>query len=205
MAVTETYTASLYSRTYDGTINRDGYATHGTWEGNNWVGMILLPASLLGKKVTAITFNVTANTAGTTATKTVNFYSSNHQSPTTSGTGSIFPNSRLFFVKAPFRNTSISFNLVDSNLTNVANYLSTGGQMLVLYDPTSDEDNYCRFTSISITVTYEDVATGPKGTIMYKVDGRWQECEVYLRRYGSYHKYIPCIKKDGTWRECSSS
>lgn len=198
MAINKAITAALYSRTHDGTANRDGYATHGTYSTNTWVGMVVLPESFYGKRITGVAMTVTANEAGTTATKTVYFYSSNHQSPNTAGTGSIFPKDELFFVKYPFRNTTVRFVLADDRLARVANYLANGGRMLVLYDPTSDENNYCRFTNVVIEITYEDY-----GTVAHKVNGEWVPCEVLVRRNGVYYKYQPLIKENGEWKECT--
>lgn len=202
MAVTETFTAELNSRYYnnpdEGT--RQGVATHGTWDGLSWVGMVLLPISLKGKRITAIKLTMTANTAGTTSEKTVSFYSSNHQSASAEGKGSIFPKEFLGSAHAAFRNTTTVVKLSDSFLTEVAEYFSNGNQMLILYDPSSTVDNYCRFTNITFEITY-----GEKGTVGFKRDGMWEECEVYYMRNGVYERVIPHIMVDGTYEECSSS
>lgn len=208
MSVTETYTATLCSRTYNGTANRypnasgteSPAATHGYYGSNgNWIGMVLLPTSLKGKRIKAITLTLTGNSAGTTSSKTVYIYSSNHQTTTATGTGSIYPKDQLGTISGIFRNQTTTVSLSGSLLANVAEYYSSGGQMLVLYDPTASEANYCRFTDITIEVTY-----GNSGTVMYKHNGVWEECEVHYMVNGVYEQVIPHYMKNGVYEECSS-
>ena len=208
MSVTETYTATLCSRTYTGTANRypnssgteSPAATHGSYGDNgNWIGMVLLPTSLKGKRIKAITLTLTGNSAGTTSSKTVYIYSSNHQTTTATGTGSIYPKDQLGTISGIFRNQTTTVSLSGSLLANVAEYYSSGGQMLALYDPTASEANYCRFTDITIEVTY-----GNSGTVMYKHNGVWEECEIYYMVNGVYEQVIPHYMKNGVYEECSS-
>lgn len=208
MSVTETYTATLCSRTYNGTANRypnasgteSPAATHGYYGSNgNWIGMVLLPVSLAGKRIKAITLTMTGNAAGTASSKTVYIYSSNYQTTTATGTGSIYPKDQLGSISGVFRNQTTTVSLSGRLLANVAEYYSSGGQMLVLYDPTASEANYCRFTDITIKVTY-----GNSGTVMYKHNGVWGECEVYYMVNGVYEQVIPHYMKNGVYEECSS-
>lgn len=205
MAVTETYTADLNSRTYTGTANRnEGHATHGNYQNGNgdWVGMVRLPVSLKGKRITAITMRLTANTAGSTSSKTVYIWSSNFDSPDEKGTGSIFPNQQLGSIDGRFRNATTEVKLSGDLLEKVAECYSLGERMLILYDPTSHIDNYCRFTNIEITVTYEESSTG---TVKYKVNGEWVKCKVHLMVNGMYEQVIPHVMVNGMYEECSSS
>ena len=190
MSVTETYTATLCSRTYNGTANRypnssgteSPAATHGYYGSNgNWIGMVLLPVSLAGKRIKAITLAMTGNAAGTASSKTVYIYSSNYQTTTASGKGAIYPKDQLGSINGVFRNQTTTVSLSGRLLANVAEYYSSGGQMLVLYDPTASEANYCRFTDITIEITY-----GNAGTVMYKHNGVWEECEIDYMVNGVY-------------------
>ena len=208
MSVTETYTATLCSRTYNGTANRypnasgteSPAATHGYYGSNgNWIGMVLLPVSLAGKRIKAITLTMIGNAAGTASSKTVYIYSSNYQTTTATGTGSIYPKDQLGSISGVFRNQTTTVSLSGRLLANVAEYYSSGGQMLVLYDPTASEANYCRFTDITIEITY-----GNAGTVRYKHNGVWEECEVYYKVNGVYEQVIPHYKKNGVYEECSS-
>lgn len=208
MGVTETYTATLCSRTYNGTANRypnasgteSPAATHGYYGSNgNWIGMVLLPASLAGKQIKAITLTLTGNAAGTTASKTIYIWSSNYQTTGAVGKGSIYPKSQLGTISGVFRNQTTTVSMSGSLLTNVADYYASGGQMLVLYDPTASEANYCRFTDIIIGITY-----GSSGTVKYRHNGTWVACNVYRRINGAYVQVIPHYRKDGVYRTCSS-
>lgn len=204
--VTETYTAELCSRTYGGTANRypnasgteSPAATHGTYNGTSWVGMVRLPTKLTGMRIKAIKLRLTANTAGSTASKVVYIYSSNHQTTDAEGKGSIYPNALLGSIAGAFRNTTTEVSLGGDLLTSVAEYYAAGNQMLILYDPTDNTDNYCRFTTIEITVTYSNA-----NTVMLKRDGVWKECEVYYRENGVYKQVTPYYRKNGVYHECT--
>lgn len=162
--------------------------------------MVRLPVSLKGMKIKAVKLTMTANSAGSSSSKTVYFRTSNYQTKDASGTGSIYPNAYLGSHTAVFRNQTTEFSLAGSFLTDVAEYFSAGNQMLILYDSTgSSESNYCRFTEILITVTYSNA-----NTVKIKRDGVWIECEVYYRQNGVYKQVTPFFREDGSWWECSS-
>lgn len=226
MATTETVYADLCSRTYNGTANRypnssgseSPAATHGYYGSNgNWVGMVRLPVNLTGKIITAITLTMTANTAGTTSSKTVYIYSSNYQTSSASGKGSIFPNAQLGSISGRFRNATTEVDLSGSLLSNVAEYLARGNQMLILYDPTASESNYCRFTSIIARITYEEQSTidpdpepNPDPTVSYKTvkilyKGSWVECKVHYRYKGAYVLCNPHYRYGGRYIDCDGS
>ena len=199
--VTETYTAELDSRTATGTLNRnEGHATHGAYGSNgNWVGMIRLPVSLKGMRIKAIKLSMQANSAGSTSEKTVYFHTSNYQTKDAEGTGSIFPNEYLGSHTAVFRNETTEVNLAGDFLTKTAEYFAAGNQMLILYDTTgSSYENYCRFISVEITVTYSNA-----NTVMFKRNGEWVECEVYYRENGVYKQVTPYYRKNGVYHECT--
>lgn len=121
--------------------------------------MVLLPVSMSGYKITGITLKLVGNSAGTTSSKTVYIYSSNYQTTTASGKGSIYPKSQLGSISGVFRNQTTTVKLSGSLLSNVAEYYESGYKMLILYDPTESSSNYCRFTSIDITIEYSDPVT----------------------------------------------
>lgn len=161
---TNTFTATLCSRAYTGTANRyDGIkespaaATVGSYSGTNWVGMVLVPVSLSGYRISSISLKLTANAAGSAKTKTVYIYSSNYQTTDASGRGSVYPKDQLGSISGNFRNSTVTVDLSGSLLSNMADYFSSGYKMLIFYDPySSASDNYGRFTSVQVTITYSD-------------------------------------------------
>lgn len=180
---TNTYYATLCSRTYNGTANRypnssgteSPAATHGYYGSNgNWIGMVLLPVYLSGYSISGITLRMTANSAGTSSNKTVYIYSSNYQTTSASGKGSIYPDELLGSISGVFRSQTTTVQLSGSLLSNVAEYLGSGKQMLILYDPTASESNYCRFTSVEATITYSDPVsfTWPNKTVSVSQTGK---------------------------------
>lgn len=174
---TRTYTASLCSRTYNGTANRyqGEAATHGYYGSNgNWVGMVLVPVYLSGYRISAINMTLTGNAAGTTASKTVYIYTSNYQTFDAKGKGSIYPSMQIGSISGRFRNNTVTVSLTGSLLSGVADYLASGNQMLILYDPTESSANYCRFTSISLEITYSD-----------PISFVWTDNNVYVSQNGT--------------------
>ena len=208
---TLTVSCTLCSRTANGTRNRyDGInefpaaATHGYYGSNgNWVGMVLLNTSLAGLDITGIHVSMTANVAGSTRNKSVYFYTSNYQTTTASGKGSIYPNSMLGAISGTFRNTTTEIDLTGSLLTSMAIYLSGGSQMLILYDPNGSTANYCRFTGVTLTINYRTYVED-KRTVKIRHNGQWVECAVAVRKNG--HWVEDCevnIRKGGQWVETS--
>lgn len=208
---TVTVTCTLCSRTATGTRNRyDGIsefpaaATHGYYGSNgNWVGMVLLNTSLAGFDITGIHVSMTANAAGSTGNKSVYFYTSNYQTTTASGKGSIYPNSMLGSISGTFRNTTTEIDLTGSLLTSMASYLSGGSQMLILYDPNGSTANYCRFTGVTLTINYRTYVED-KRTVKIRHNGQWVECAVAVRKNG--HWVEDCevfILQNGKWTETS--
>ncbi len=202
----EIHTATLCSRTYNGTANRypnssgteSPAATHGYYGSNgNWIGMVLLPASFKRKKIMGIKMTMTANAAGTSSNKIVYIYSSNYQTTTASGKGSIYPNMQLGTIGGTFRNQTTTVTLTGSLLEEVAKYLEAGNQMLILYDPTASESNYCRFTNIVFEITLGNL-------VKYCYNGRWVLCRVYYRYDGKWVLCAPYYHHKGKWIECSS-
>ena len=208
---TVTVTCTLCSRTATGTRNRyDGIsefpaaATHGYYGSNgNWVGMVLLNTSLAGFDITGIHVSMTANAAGSTGNKSVYFYTSNYQTTTASGKGSIYPNGMLGSISGTFRNTTTEIDLTGSLLTSMASYLSGGSQMLILYDPNGSTANYCRFTGVTLTINYRTYVED-KRTVKIRHNGQWVECSVAIRKNG--HWVEDCevfIQQNGKWTETS--
>lgn len=202
---------TLCSRTANGTRNRyDGIsefpaaATHGYYGSNgNWVGMVLLNTSLAGLDITGIHVSMTANAAGSTGNKSVYFYTSNYQTTTASGKGSIYPNSMLGAVSGTFRNETTEIDLTGSLLTGMASYLSGGSQMLILYDPNGSTANYCRFTGITLTISYRTYVETQK-TVKIRHNGQWVECAVAVRQNGRWVEDCEVnIRKGGQWVETS--
>lgn len=207
---TVTVTCTLCSRTATGTRNRyDGIsefpaaATHGYYGSNgNWVGMVLLNTSLAGFDITGIHVSMTANAAGSTGNKSVYFYTSNYQTTTASGKGSIYPNSMLGSISGTFRNATTEIDLTGSLLSGMASYLSAGNQMLILYDPNGNAANYCRFTRITLTINYR-IYTEEKKTVMIKQIGQWVECTVAIKRNEQWEECAVFIKRNNEWIETS--
>lgn len=200
---------TLCSRSYTGTANRypnasgteSPAATHGTYSGTSWVGMVLLPQSFEGLKIKSVKMTLTGNTAGTTASKTVYIWSSNYQTTSATGTGSIYPKSQLGTISGSFRNNTVTVTLSGSTLSAVSEYLATGGRMLILYDPYGSSNNYCRFTSITIEITYGSA----QHTVMYYHNGLWYECIVKYYKNGIWHDVNPYYRKNNVWHETSHS
>lgn len=208
---TLTVSCTLCSRTANGTRNRyDGInefpaaATHGYYGSNgNWVGMVLLNTSLAGLDITGIHVSMTANAAGSTGNKSVYFYTSNYQTTTASGKGSIYPNSMLGSVSGTFRNETTEIDLTGSLLTGMASYLSGGSQMLVLYDPNGSTANYCRFTGITLTISYRTYVETQK-TVKIRHNGQWVECAVAVRQNGRWVEDCEVfILQNRKWTETS--
>lgn len=208
---TLTVSCTLCSRTANGTSNRyDGInefpaaATHGYYGSNgNWVGMVLLNTSLAGLDITGIHVSMTANAAGSTGNKSVYFYTSNYQTTTASGKGSIYPNSMLGSVSGIFRNETTEIDLTGSLLTGMASYLSGGSQMLILYDPNGSTVNYCRFTGITLTINYRTYVETQK-TVKICHNGQWLECAVAVRQNGRWVEDCEVnIRENGQWVETS--
>lgn len=208
---TMTVTCTLCSRTATGTRNRyDGIsefpaaATHGYYGSNgNWVGMVLLNTSLAGFDITGIHVSMTANAAGSTGNKSVYFYTSNYQTTTASGKGSIYPNSMLGAISGTFRNTTTEIDLTGSLLTSMASYLSGGSQMLILYDPNGSTSNYCRFTGVTLTINYRTYVEDQR-TVKIRHNGQWMECAVAVRKKGHWVEECEVfIRQNGKWTETS--
>lgn len=208
---TITVPCTLCSRTANGTSNRyDGIketpaaATHGSYGNNgNWVGMVLLNTNLSGLDITAIHLSMTANTAGSTSNKNVYFYSSNYQTTTAVGKGSIYPNSMLGSISGTFRNATTEIDLTGSLLTNVAAYLSEGKQMLLLFDPNGSAANYCRFTSVTLTIIYRTYVEDQK-TVMLKQNEKWTEYTINIKQNGQWIEDCEVyIKQNGQWLKTS--
>lgn len=208
---TLTVACTLCSRTANGTRNRyDGInefpaaATHGYYGSNgNWVGMVLLNTSLAGLDITGIHVSMTANAAGSTGNKSVYFYTSNYQTTTASGKGSIYPNSMLGSISGTFRNTTTEIDLTGSLLTGMASYLSGGSQMLILYDPNGSTANYCRFTGVTLTINYRTYVETQK-TVKICHNGQWLECAVAVRQNGRWVEDCEVnIRQNGQWVETS--
>lgn len=208
---TMTVTCTLCSRTATGTRNRyDGIsefpaaATHGYYGSNgNWVGMVLLNTSLAGFDITGIHVSMTANAAGSTGNKSVYFYTSNYQTTTASGKGSIYPNSMLGSISGTFRNTTTEIDLTGSLLTSMASYLSGGSQMLILYDPNGSTANYCRFTGVTLTINYRTYVEDQR-TVKIRHNGQWMECAVAVRKKGHWVEECEVfIRQNGKWTETS--
>lgn len=208
---TLTVSCTLCSRPVNGTRNRyDGInefpaaATHGFYGSNgNWVGMVLLNTSLAGLDITGIHVSMTANAAGSTGNKSVYFYTSNYQTTTASGKGSIYPNSMLGSISGTFRNATTEIDLTGSLLTEMASYLSGGSQMLILYDPNGSTANYCRFTGITLTINYRTYVETQK-TVKICHNGQWLECAVAVRQNGRWVEDCEVnIRGNGQWVETS--
>lgn len=203
----------LCSRTTNGTANRypnasgteQPAATHGTWNGQNWVGMIYIPRNLKGAKFSVISLILTANNAGTTDEKTVSIYSANaeHQSIPVSGQGGrgdTFLGYYLANVTGRFRN-AVDMAVGVSDINAVGNYLSAGNQMLLLYDSSGNQSNYCRFTSVTLYIEYTD---GSGSTVMYfTAQGVWQPCNLYFYDGSTWRRVNVNFYDGGGWRRCS--
>lgn len=209
MAETDYLSCGLCSRSYTGTANRypnssgteSPAATHGTYSGTSWVGMVLIPKNYQGKKISSIKLTLTGNAAGTTASKTVYIWSSNYQTTSAVGKGSIYPKSLLGSISGKFRNNTVTVTLSGSLLSNVVDYLAIGGQMLILYDSTGSSSNYCRFTSISAEITYGNA----QNTVMYYTGSYWDECTMLYYTGSIWEEVNPYYLNGQTWEECSNS
>ena len=144
---------------------------------------------------------LTGNAAGTTASKTVYIWSSNYQTTSAVGTGSIYPKSLLGSIYGSFRNNTVTVTLSGSLLSNVVDYLASGGQMLILYDSTGSSSNYCRFTSISAEITYGNA----QNTVMYYTGSYWDECTMLYYTGSIWEEVNPYYLNGQTWEECSNS
>jgi len=167
---TRTFTASLGSRITTATQNRSDIsaATHGYYSSNGtWVGIVhFSELNLSGYNIDAVKLTLTANSAGGTGSKTIYLNRAVYQALNpTSISGSNLVGSSIGTISGKYRSATVTNALSGSTLANMASYLASGGNTIILYHSESAVSgqsysaNYSRFTSISMEVTYSDPAS----------------------------------------------
>lgn len=173
MATTVQYTASLCTRKTNYASNaKSGAACQEYYDPSyNYVGILCFPGmNLAGKVITGIWLSVTSAKAGYGAshTKTVYLRKALYQNSIASGvTGYGYVGDALGTFSGSFWGNSGSYAMSGGLLTNMAAYIAQGNNAFTIYNPSPVQSsygystNYLQWTSVVLTVTYEESVSNP--------------------------------------------
>ena len=173
MATTVSYSASLCTRHYNSSSNaKNGYASQEFYDSSyNNVGIIsFVGMNLANKVITSIWLDIDASKAGYGAgsTKTVFLRKANYQNGIASGIyGWEYTGDALGTFDGSFYGNSTSYYITGSLLTAMANYIAAGNNSFTIYNPNATASsqgysyNYLQWSSVIITVTYEEPVSQP--------------------------------------------
>ena len=173
MATTVSYTASLKTRNRNSSSNvKSGIAGQEFYTpGDNYVGIICFPDMRLANKViTGISLTTQSKGAGYGAShdKTVYLRKATHQNYIWEGiTGAAYAGDELGTYIGSFYNNTRTYEMTGSLLAAMGTYISQGNNTFVIYNPNpvagsqGYSRNYLLWSSVTITVTYEEAASTP--------------------------------------------
>lgn len=181
-------------------------AYENTSAGGSRVGLMIFTgaaAALKGKKIKKITLRITAGGSGSDSNKTLTFCRSKKASYN-GGTGSSYPGTRLGTLGGnKFKNNTSTHTLSPTSnaalFEAMAAYFSEGNQILVLYNGETSASssggsystNFCRLTSVTLTVEYGGSA------VWYCDGGQIIECALYYCDGGEIVEVAPYYNDGG--------
>ena len=173
MSTTVSYTASLKTRKTTSSSNaKSGIAGQEFYSSNeNFVGIICFSGMNLANKVImgiSLTTQSKAAGYGASSTKTVYLRKATHQNYIWEGvTGAAYAGDELGTYTGSFYNNTKTYEMTGSLLTAMGTYISQGNNTFVIYNPNPTagsqgySTNYLLWSSVTITVTYEEAASVP--------------------------------------------
>ena len=171
--LTVSYSASMCTRktTYTTNSKADTACQEFYETGHNYVGIISFTGmNLFNKAITSIRLDIDAARSGydTDTSKTVYLRESAFQNATTTGvTGLAYTGESLGTFTGSFFGNSSSYNITGDLFTAMAEYIAAGNNTFTIYNPSPTASprgysyNYLQWTSVVITVTYEDAVSEP--------------------------------------------
>ena len=173
MATTVSYTASLKTRKDTSSSNaKSGIAGQEFYSSSeNFVGIICFSGMNLSNKVImgiSLTTQSKAAGYGASSTKTVYLRKATHQNSIWEGvTGATYAGDALGTYTGSFYNNTKTYDMTGDLLTAMGAYISQGNNTFVIYNPNpvagsqGYSTNYLLWSSVTITVTYEEAASVP--------------------------------------------
>ena len=172
MATVVNYTATLRTRNKNSTSSKTGRATQEFYSaGDNYAGIILFSGmNLTGKVITRLQLTVTAASSGygASSSKTVYLRKALYQNTIADGvTGSGYAGDALGTFTGSFYNNTTTNTITGALLTAMGDYISQGNNAFVIYNPSPHagsqgwSTNYLQWTSVTLTVTYEEAVSVP--------------------------------------------
>ena len=173
MATTVAYAASLVTRKTGSSSNaKNNLACQEFYENSyNYVGIICFSGmNLANKVITDIWLTIDAAKAGYGAgsSKTVFLRKANHQNYIESGiTGYGYAGDELGTFDGSFYGNTTSYYITGSLFTQMAAYIAQGNNAFTIYNPYPSSSsqgysyNYLQWSSVVITVTYEEAVSQP--------------------------------------------
>ena len=173
MATTVSYSASLCTRHYNSSSNaKNGYASQEFYDSSyNNVGIIsFVGMNLANKVITSIWLDIDASKAGYGAgsSKTVFLRKANYQNGIASGIyGWQYTGDELGTFDGSFYGNYTSYYITGSLFNAMAAYIAAGNNSFTIYNPYATASsqgysyNYLQWSSVVITVTYEEAVSQP--------------------------------------------
>ena len=173
MATTVAYAASLVTRKTGSSSNaKNNLACQEFYENSyNYVGIICFSGmNLANKVITDIWLTIDAAKAGYGAgsSKTVFLRKANYQNYIESGiTGYGYAGDELGTFDGSFYGNTTSYYITGSLFTQMAAYIAQGNNAFTIYNPYPSSSsqgysyNYLQWSSVVITVTYEEAVSQP--------------------------------------------
>ena len=173
MATTVSYTASLKTRKDTSSSNaKSGIAGQEFYSSSeNFVGIICFSGMNLANKVImgiSLTTQSKAAGYGASSTKTVYLRKATHQNYIWEGvTGAAYAGDALGTYTGSFYNNTKTYDMTGDLLAAMGAYISQGNNTFVIYNPNpvagsqGYSTNYLLWSSVTITVTYEEAASVP--------------------------------------------
>ena len=173
MATVVNYTATLRTRNRNSIANaKTGRATQEFYNaGDNYAGIILFSGmNLTGKVITGLQLTVTSASSGygASSSKTVYLRKANYQNEIADGvTGSGYAGDALGTFTGSFYNNTTTNTITGDLLSAMGAYINQGNNAFVIYNPSPHagsqgwSTNYLQWTSVTLTVTYEEAVSVP--------------------------------------------
>ena len=173
MATTVSYTASLKTRKSTSSSNaKSGIAGQEFYSSSeNFVGIICFSGMNLANKVImgiSLTTQSKAAGYGASSTKTVYLRKATHQNYIWEGvTGAAYAGDALGTYTGSFYNNTKTYDMTGELLAAMGTYISQGNNTFVIYNPNpvagsqGYSTNYLLWSSVTITVTYEEASSVP--------------------------------------------
>lgn len=189
-----TCAATLYDQR--NTTWASGYARQGKYTTVMHRGLMVFPAlannALKDSNISDIALRIVSAGSGYGSAKDACFYKTDKTTADGTSTSWITSANYLGAINASFYNSTLTFSSLKTSHASLFNAMKTffesGGQSLALFrneEPTTKDysRNYLSFTSVEITIYYEDNNT------WYHNGTEWVECQPY---YHNGEQFIPC-------------